>query len=600
MNTIKTALLIFLLSAHALQAQPQNQTIDFSGNWQSVASGLLPTQDGGFLLTGSIGNNSDATQGDVALVKLNSRLQPEWGSRYASFQPKPIWCQYSIPRLEYGTRSVETPDGFVTAGCHDRTEAAFPFCGRGNYALTADFDVLVIKTDKQGRLQWANTYGVPGSGEVAYDIRATRDGGFLLSGIRNTGAGILTGSRPFILRLDSRGQVLWSKVQEAFNDQATLAPFFAVPSRRMPAIELQNGDIAYVASNGNESWLIRLTAAGQNRWTRRLYHSGPNGLSGDLDQQWALGALSGGWFCDLLELPDGRIALLGNTVFGAAFVANPQGGIWIYLSVGVLAETDSLGNALRTSAFTHNTGHGGVVFDMAASDFEYLPNGHYLISGISESYTWIMDYDPSATAPGAHAQWIKNTGMQYHGNIPYNHDFPSCTRVGNEAFMLAENFRFARSPLNADTSACHSSMEVLSLNLTPGVFFSDTASLRDAGIVARGQAFSVTPLDSLRLNNVQLCGPVSNDVPAPGGALQARAYPNPWTAGSLRIELQTQQAERLQFSLLNLQGQEVWRQQLQVGAGSHTLECGAKLPPGLYIASLRGNSLNWQAKITRY
>jgi hypothetical protein len=186
----------FLLLIHLLSAQNLQQRFDFAGHDQAIASDILQTSDGGFLMVGSLGNNIDPTRGDLILIKTDAHYQTQWQQRYYSYYSS---GSNGIPcnpqnHLEYAATALETSDGYLLVGSHDRKDGLL--CAGPNTHLLGDFDVLVSKLDLQGQLQWTRTYG-DGKVQMATGAIATSDGGFLISGFGNTG-GVLSPARPLV------------------------------------------------------------------------------------------------------------------------------------------------------------------------------------------------------------------------------------------------------------------------------------------------------------------------------------------------------------------------------------------------------------------
>jgi uncharacterized protein YvpB len=139
------------------------------------------TSDGGYIVAGS---KQIGTTYDVTLLKFDLSGNLQWaqlagGSAYNA-----------------GNAVQQTSDGgYVVAG----VTASFGAGGQ---------DVLLLKYDGSGALQWARTAG--GSGDDAADsVQQTSDGGYIVSGhTASFGAG---GTVIFLLKFDSTGTLQWAK-----------------------------------------------------------------------------------------------------------------------------------------------------------------------------------------------------------------------------------------------------------------------------------------------------------------------------------------------------------------------------------------------------
>ncbi|TAL58369.1 MAG: T9SS type A sorting domain-containing protein [Bacteroidetes bacterium] len=120
-----------------------------------------------------------------------------------------MWTkQYGKATEDAGNAVIQTADGgYIIAGdIHIN-----PNSGNHNACL--------LKTDASGNLQWVKTYGSNPGTEIAWDVRQTKDNGFLFAGATgfygNGGAGDI-----FVVKTGNSGDVLWSKAYggTAFDD----------------------------------------------------------------------------------------------------------------------------------------------------------------------------------------------------------------------------------------------------------------------------------------------------------------------------------------------------------------------------------------------
>jgi hypothetical protein len=69
-------------------------------------------------------------------------------------------------------------------------------------------DFLLIKTDANGNIIWAKTYGGT-YGDYAYSVQQTSDGGYIVAGYTDSfGAG---SGDIFLIKTDANGNIIWAK-----------------------------------------------------------------------------------------------------------------------------------------------------------------------------------------------------------------------------------------------------------------------------------------------------------------------------------------------------------------------------------------------------
>jgi ribosomal protein S11 len=70
------------------------------------------------------------------------------------------------------------------------------------------YDIFLLKTDANGNIIWAKTYGGTGYDE-AYSVQQTSDGGYIVAGYtRSFGAGY---DDVFLVKTDASGNIIWAK-----------------------------------------------------------------------------------------------------------------------------------------------------------------------------------------------------------------------------------------------------------------------------------------------------------------------------------------------------------------------------------------------------
>lgn len=214
--------------------------LDASGQeqWQRTIGGdgqeellcAFQTKDGGFILGGS----SSSSSSSITNVQIT-------GKTAESFAPDP-YCKseksrgnmdYWVVKLDnkgviewqktYGgkysdlLRSMEqtTDGGYILAGYSNS-----PISGDKTEKNNGVGDYWIIKIDNSGLIEWQKTYGGNGD-DQPYVIHQTQDEGYIIGGNSNstnsltTQGGIVSNGTDFwVLKLDSSGEVIWSKTYD--------------------------------------------------------------------------------------------------------------------------------------------------------------------------------------------------------------------------------------------------------------------------------------------------------------------------------------------------------------------------------------------------
>lgn len=230
--------------------------LGFQGNliWATTIGGpddergsysVRPTLDGGFLLTGT-SRSFGAGKTDLFIVKLDSEGRHLWSKAIGG------------PGSEGGMTTLEVPDGFITigdtdsfgAGKKDLLVVRLNIDGTVNWAKTyggaeddvgsgiarvgenfviggtiwsfgaGEADSGLIKIDPQGNVIWAKTIGGEKGEGINWDgVRHTRDGGFAF-GDKTGSYGAKGGGAIFGIKLDDTGNLEWSTMVDGPQEDA--------------------------------------------------------------------------------------------------------------------------------------------------------------------------------------------------------------------------------------------------------------------------------------------------------------------------------------------------------------------------------------------
>jgi hypothetical protein len=153
---------------------------------------------------------------------------------------------------DQGQAIIQTVDhGYVLVGFSE------------SYGGDNDLDVYVVRTDVDGKLVWFDVYD-EGFIEHGYDVIETADQGLLIVGdIFNTVQDFPGNANVYLLRLDKRGRMLWSK-QFSTSAFAQGLAICAAPGGGYAII----GRTKDTPSGRDDVLLIRVDEDGNELWTR--------------------------------------------------------------------------------------------------------------------------------------------------------------------------------------------------------------------------------------------------------------------------------------------------------------------------------------------
>ncbi len=229
-------------------------------------SRILQTNDGGYLLAGTVGNRK-ACEANFLVIKLDSQGNINW---------QKIFDREGYSEIYVST--MQTKDGgYIVAG----NSACY-----GNNAL-------IIKLDSNGNIIWQKTFTL--SGIWVYSIQQTGDGGYILGGdvimkldssgniiwqnTYNGGGGyieqtkdggyIVVGIDSGVVKLDANGGVMWAKKYEG--EEISLWEAKAIH---------ETADGGYIFGGGlNDLFIARLDSIGNIIWSKAIGGSSTDDLS---------------------------------------------------------------------------------------------------------------------------------------------------------------------------------------------------------------------------------------------------------------------------------------------------------------------------------
>jgi hypothetical protein len=173
-------------SVYLLKTDPEGSRVwvnSYGTTEMDIAKSVIQTSDGGYALVGAT-MGPDGVTYDAFLVKTDSEGNEEWARSYGGDDG------------EFATAITEAEGGgYIIA-------AATESFGEG----VVDF--YLIRTDPNGEVQWAKTYGAE-DWDVPWDVRQTSEGDFVAVG--ETKSFSEYGMDVYVVKTKSDGELLWAK-----------------------------------------------------------------------------------------------------------------------------------------------------------------------------------------------------------------------------------------------------------------------------------------------------------------------------------------------------------------------------------------------------
>lgn len=194
---------------------------------------IIETSDGGYIVSGRKHYLSDNRQ-IYLIAKINSLGELEWKKLYGTTGGM---ATYSMAKTDN--------DGFVVAGYTDSLG-------------TNSLDIILLKFDALGNIEWQKAYSGTGD-DLAYSVIKTSSGGYFLTGYSNSTE---DGSYDIIaLVLDGSGNIIWQKAYGGSGDDV---------SKSYRSVETENGDFVILGntksfnnSSGYDAIMLKIPSTGE-------------------------------------------------------------------------------------------------------------------------------------------------------------------------------------------------------------------------------------------------------------------------------------------------------------------------------------------------
>jgi hypothetical protein len=349
---------MLLIKAHS-QAQTFQTRVGFQGNVE-IPGNVIAVYDGGYAACGGVSLQSGGPS--AFLVKVSESGQVIWKKTY----------RYNN-LVTYARQVVATADsGFILMG---------------NVRLsTQNEDILLIKTDSVGDLQWARTYG-NSANDYANAIERLPSGNFIVSG-----TSVISTARAMIMRIDSSGNVLETRYTTSAFASPAIKARISGPDR--VSVSGTFTTQLFTDTSGNYTGQVDIQMAGSGNTTDALVSASGRCVSvGNMD----IGAPTGEKAFMLLSDSMGSTASVNNIKIGvqgalvtATAVVDPGDGTYVMAghisgpttgsSGFYLAKMDSSANLIWSRRYFPVSS-----IDYAAGTAAYTADGGYILQGLAYS-----------------------------------------------------------------------------------------------------------------------------------------------------------------------------------------------------------------------
>lgn len=242
------------------------------GTSSERAEDIQQTTDGGYIVVG----HSDY---DYWIVKLNSIGDLQWEKKLGG---SGIDKAYSVRQT--------TDGGYVIAGSSASDDGDVT----GHHGLSFKEDYWIVKLDSVGDLEWQKSLGGT-SNDIAYSVRQTTDGGYIIAGSSSSNDGDVTGNHGntdcWIVKLNDSGVIEWQRTLGGSSGDGANSINLTEDGGYIVAGYSYSTDGDVVGNYGNlDYWVVKLNNSGAIQWNKNLGGT-------EEDRAWSVNQTSdGGYF----------------------------------------------------------------------------------------------------------------------------------------------------------------------------------------------------------------------------------------------------------------------------------------------------------------
>ncbi len=519
-------LIILLLLFRSSVAQISFQILYGDTN-HGEARRMIQTIDGNYAF---IGSKTAGDSSDIILTKTDTH-----GNIIFSIRDSTL--QNGSAKDDFGYDFKQTADnGYIICG------STF------GSPLDQDLeDIILIKTDQNGLMQWANTFSGFGT-DRAYSVSFSFDGGYFLTGITNSGvSGFNEG---VVVKLDFSGIPVWNKTNSFFNNS-----YFSDGCSTTDSCFITVGN-AIDSLGSKDFFAVKYDSIGNVVWSKRFSSAG-NQEANSVEATSDGGCIIAGY-----NSPDQSI----------------------HSSDMLITRLDASGSVLWTKTYNH-------LFEDNATDIILLSNGNFAVSGFSNitdtvspvTYADFIEIDsigdtistaiygdPAGSSIAYSVAHAIDSGFIF-GGVTYGYGNPN-----GIAYLV-------KSDSSGTTFFCQSSLSLTSstLALTENTgSLDDTIALNYSGFTLNQDLFQVASVYSFYSYCFSLMSAEHSAVS------EINVYPNP-VQGILNIEFDNSSNEIQTFGVYDVIGQVMTKKKIQQSESAIQLNT-ENFRPGIYHLELRG------------
>jgi hypothetical protein len=215
----------------------------FGGLGMDHGKRVVQTADGGFILTGATADSyvtGNLYEGNLILIKTDAEGNETWTHTYGE---EILYLAWAV---------AQAPDGgYVVTGWEAKT--------------IADRDVILIKTDAEGNLEWSRSWDLdPGDRDGGFDSILTSDGYIVVACNQSMDTGTIGAT---VIKVDLQGNEIW---QKSYGEGIVGNEFWDI---------MEDTDGGYVLSGvvihsinpssgrfEDDGWIVKIDADGEVLW----------------------------------------------------------------------------------------------------------------------------------------------------------------------------------------------------------------------------------------------------------------------------------------------------------------------------------------------